>query len=104
MSNGMQQLRERRFFENWDGHVAPERVQTSEAILRRLIDDLLALGSAPTEPAVREAVTACVRRFNEIDDGWICTIEREDIYEQVGQIIDICGFEFDEDWVDERDW
>jgi hypothetical protein len=33
-----------------------------------------------------------------------CTIEREHIYEQVGRIIDLCGFEYDEEWVSERDW
>lgn len=52
----------------------------------------------------REAVAECIRRFNSLDDGWICTIEREDICEQIGRVIDACGFECDEDWVGERDW
>jgi hypothetical protein len=100
----LQRLREGRFFDGWDGFVAPEHVEASEASLRRLIDDLIALGPKPTEEAARRAVDACVRRFNDLDDGWICTIEREDIYEQVGRVVDACGFDCQEDWLDERDW
>jgi hypothetical protein len=100
----LQRLREQRFFDGWDEFVAPEHVRDSEASVRRLIDDLIALGPQPTEEAVRRAVDACVRRFNDIDDGWICTIEREDIYDQVGRVVDACGFDCQEDWLDERDW
>ncbi len=58
-----------------------------------------------SEEAAREAVDACVHRFNDLDgDGWINTIEREDIYEQIGRVIDLCGFGYDEEWVGERDW
>jgi hypothetical protein len=100
----LKSLRTQRFFEAWDGFVEPGHVKVSEANMRRLIDDLIALGLEPTEEAARRAVDECVRRFNDIDDGWICTIEREDIYVQVGRIIDCCGFECGEDWLDERDW
>jgi hypothetical protein len=100
----LEQLRGQRFFEGWDEFVGPERVAASEASLRRLIDDLLALGPEPSEEAARAAVDECVRRFNTLDDGWICTIEREDIYEQIGRVVDSCGFECDEDWLGERDW
>jgi hypothetical protein len=100
----VRRLREQRFFGGWDEFVAPEHVEASEASVRRLIDDLISLGPEPTEEAARRAVDECVRRFNDIDDGWICTIEREDIYEQLGRIVELCGFECDEDWLDERDW
>ena len=100
----LQGLREQRFFDGWDGFVAAEHVEASEASVRRLIDDLIALGPKPTEEAARRAVDECVRRFNDIDDGWTCTIEREDIYEQVGRAVDLCGFDCQEDWLDERDW
>jgi hypothetical protein len=49
----LQRLREQRFFESWDGFVTPERVEASEANLRRLIDDLIDLGPQPTEDAAR---------------------------------------------------
>jgi hypothetical protein len=101
---GLRCLRDERFFDGWDEFVAPERVAASEASVRRLIDDLIALGPEVSEEVARRAVNECVRRFNDLDDGWICTIEREDIYEQVGRVIDLCGFEYGEDWVGERDW
>ena len=103
-SETLEGLRASRFFESWDGSIAPEHIEASEGILCRLIDDLIALGPDRTEDATRRVVEACVQRFNEIDDGWICTIEREDIYEQVGRVVDVCGFEYDEDWLDGRDW
>ena len=96
-------LRGQRFFEAWDGHVPAKNVAASEASVGRLIDELIALGPAPTEKAARRAVAACVRRFNKLDDGWICTIEREDICEQIETVVELCGFECDEDWID-RDW
>jgi hypothetical protein len=100
----LKRLREQRFFDGWDGFIAPEHVEASEASIHRLIDDLLALDPLPSEEAARQAVDECVRRFNGIDDGWICTIERENIYEQIGQVVDACGFDCQEDWLDERDW
>lgn len=101
----LRQLRGQRFFGGWDEFVSPDRVEASESSLRRLIDDLLALGPEPTEAAARLAVDECVRRFNALDDdGWICTIEREDIYERIGQAVGACGFDCREDWLDERDW
>ena len=102
---GLRRLREERFFDGWDEFVEAERVAASEASVRRLIDDLIALGPELSEEAARAAVDECVRRFNALDDdGWICTIEREDIYEQVGRVIDLCGFEYGGEWVGERDW
>jgi hypothetical protein len=100
----LQQLREQRFFSNWDEFLARERIDASESIIRQLIDELLAAGSQLTELTARQIVHECVQRFNKIDDGWICTIEREDIYEEVGRIIDACGFTCEEDWLSGRDW
>jgi hypothetical protein len=102
---GLRRLRDERFFAGWDEFVSHERVVASEATVRRLIHDLIALGPELSEDVARGAVDECVRRFNALDDeGWVCTVEREDIYEQVGRVIDLCGFEYGEEWVDERDW
>ena len=76
----------------------------SQSTLAGIEDRSIAFGPVLSEEAARRAVDACVRRFNDVDDGWICTIEREDIYEQVGRVIDLCGFEYGEDWTNERDW
>jgi hypothetical protein len=101
---GLRRLRDKRFFPSWDEFVSPERVAASEASVRRLIDDLIALGPELSEEAARRAVEACVRRFNDLDDGWIVTLEREDIYEQIGRVIDLCGFGYDEAWIGVREW
>ena len=100
----LRQLRGQRFFGGWGEFDSADRVEASEAILHHLIDDLLALGPDPTEAAARLAVEECVRRFNALDDGWICTIEREDICEQIRRVVDACGFDCQEAWLDERDW
>ncbi len=100
----LRKLRKERFFESWGDFVDANRIKSAEASIRRLIDELLALGRGRTEAAARHAVALCVRRFNRMDDGWICTIEREDIDEQIGRVIDACGFEYGEDWLDEREW
>jgi hypothetical protein len=102
---GLQELRDGRFFPGWDGFVAPERIAASEASVRSLVDELITCGPNLSEDAARAAVDECFRRFNALDDdGWICTIEREDIYEQVGRAIELCGFEYGEEWVSERHW
>jgi hypothetical protein len=102
---GLQQVRERRFFEGWDGYVAAEKVTASEDSIRSLIDALVALGPKGSKRTVRREVRHCVERFNELDEGWICTIEREDIVECLGQIVDLCGMDGSAEWVDEgRNW
>ena len=78
----LRRLREQRFFDGWDELIDREHVEASETSVRRLIDDLIALGPQPAEEAVRGAVDECLRRFNDLDNGWICTTEREDICEQ----------------------
>src|SRR4051812_4359277 len=78
----LRQLRGPRFFGGWGELDSADRIEASQVSLHRLIDDLVALGPDPTEAAARQAVEECVRRFNALDDGWICTIEREDICEQ----------------------
>jgi hypothetical protein len=100
----LQKLRKKRFFEGWDEFIDAQHVAASEASMIRLVDDLLALDSKLTEKAARKAVDKCVKRFNDLDDGWICTIEREDICEQICTVVEACGFDCEEDWLDERDW
>jgi len=88
----------------WAGYVAEGLWNQSVASAHRLIDDLIGLGSDPKEADVKAAVDRCVVRFNELDDGWICTIEREDLFELICEVVGLAGFECDEDWVDEREW
>jgi hypothetical protein len=46
-----------------------------------------------------------VERYNELDDGFICTIEREELCDILYELGDFCGLDSEEDWVDEwREW
>jgi len=90
--DALEQHREQRFFRAWDGFVAAEHVSASEEAVRRLIDGVLAIGPVLDERTARRLVRQSVLRFNELNDGWICTIEREDICEELDRIIELCGF------------
>jgi len=47
----------------------------------------------------------CGRRFNELDDGWICSLAREGIYEQIGHVVELAGFSsYDQDWISKQEW
>ena len=101
----LRQFREQRYFADWDGSVPEEAIAAFEESIRKLVDTLIAVGPAASEPQVQEAVHACVAHFNELDQGWICTIEREDICDCLGQVVDLCGLDGSADWVAEnRDW
>lgn len=100
----LERLRHERFFGGWDGYVISVRVSAAEACLRQLVEDLASQSALLTEPIARAAVAECVRRFNAMDDGWICTIEREDICEQIARVVTASGFDCDDDWLNERDW
>ena len=102
--SALKKRREQPLFADWKGNVPDEGVQASQSCVRQLIDDLIALGEAPDEDAARAMVAACVGRFNELDDGWITTIEREDIADAIASVVELAGFEFDEDWIGDREW
>jgi hypothetical protein len=98
-------VRGKRHFKGWDTFVDCRLVQRSEASIDKLIDDLILLGNEPDETKARRAVARCVKRFNRMDDdGWICTIEREDICGVVAGLVVACGFEDDDDWYEDADW
>ena len=70
-AGGLEPFRGRRFFEGWEGFVDAELVDASEASLRKLVEDLIALGPSPDEAGARRAVDRCVRRFNRLDEEGI---------------------------------
>ena len=102
--DALKQLRDTRFFEAWDGFVSAERVNASEQIMRELVDTLVAADFPAGEPAVRQAVQVAVARFNQADDGWIDTIEREDICDQLSELVEVAGFSCEDDWLGGREW
>ena len=92
---------------SWDGEVRETAVKSTREILREFIDMLLALGADPPIESIESAFVTCVRRLNELDmeDQFICTIEREDLCEELWTIGDICGAaDSIDDWIGERDW
>lgn len=101
----LRKLREQRFFAAWDGSVPEEMLAASELAIRTLIDSLIAFGPAAPQTAVQRVVHECVERFNELDQGWISTIEREDICDCLSRVVDSCGLDGSADWIAEnREW
>ena len=91
-------------FADWGDFVPAGMADAGTSAVRQLVADLIALGPSPDEAAARAAVSACVRRFNALDDGWIDTTVREDVAETLWKLIDLAGFDGDEGWIDEREW
>ena len=102
--DALKRYRDIRFFESWDGFVSAERIITSEQIVRGLIDTLIVTAPPTGEPTVRQVVRHAVARFNEADDGWISTIEREDICDQLSRVTQVAGLTCEDEWLDGRKW
>lgn len=100
--DGLRRARKERFFAAWDGRVAAKAVEAAEEAIRSLIDGLIALGPCGTETDVREKVDQCVEQFNQLDNGWITTIERDDIGDCLSRIVGLCGMDRSADWVAEN--
>ena len=104
-SVALKELREQRFFSGWDGFVSAERVTASEQLIRSLIDAITANGPVATVAEVQRCVRECVARFNELDQGWILTMEREDICDRLSRIVAFCGMDGSAEWIaDNREW
>jgi hypothetical protein len=64
-------------------------------------------GRGPDAPegAASDILRGCVERYNDLDDGYIGTIEREELCDLLDQVGELCGLDSGEGWVDEwRDW
>ena len=71
------------------------------------IDALIALGPDAPEPALIDEIQHCVQRFNDLDEdeGFIETIEREDICEAIDRMADLIGLDdYGEALEGGRDW
>lgn len=91
------------FFHDW-----PVDQTVREACWKNLadtVDALIALGPKADVEDATEVLRRCIERYNELDDGFICTIEREELCDILYEIGDLCGLDSEDDWVDEwRDW
>ena len=96
----LRQVRAEIGFPDW-----PEQREAVEDLLRGTVDALLALGPSAGEAAVMDRLRAAVGRLNEMDDGFIGTLEAEDLCNALYRIGEAAGVSLDEEWVDEhRDW
>jgi hypothetical protein len=100
----LRQRREQPFFAAWSGHVHQAHIAAAEDSIRQLIDSVIARDVNPSKNDVRSAVVGCVLRFNQLDDGWIMTIEREDIVDAIGAVTKLTGFQCDDEWIEDREW
>ena len=95
-------------FAGWQGYVEPAQLRGSRKIMRQAIDALEALGPEPPEWAVLDVLRRTVERFNELEDetdGFIDTIEREDICERLSDLVHLTGLEGLDELADYwRDW
>jgi hypothetical protein len=91
------------YFQDW-----PISTRKRRACWRNLaatLDALIALGPRGSVEDATGLLRRCVAKFNRLDDGFICTIEREELCDILYEVGDLCGLDSGEDYVDEwRDW
>lgn len=91
------------YFGDWP--VSPEEREACWKNLADTLDALIALGPQGSVAGALHILHQCINRYNELDTGFICTIEREDLCDILYEIGDLCGLDNKEDWVDAwRDW
>ncbi|WP_422929093.1 hypothetical protein [Singulisphaera sp. PoT] len=90
-------------FSDWP--ISPEVREACWRNLADALDALIALGPDGSEDDASEILRRCIERYNDLDDGFICTIEREELCDILYELGDDCGLDGGEEWVDEwRDW
>ena len=77
------------YFVDWP--VEPEQREACWENLAQTLDALIALGKRGTVEDATEIFRQCVERYNELDEGFICTIEREELCDILYEIGDYCG-------------
>ena len=107
--NALAEFRERltaekdSYFSDWPAK--PDQREACWQNLAQTVDSLIALGPGGTVEAASDILRQCVERFNELDDGFITTIEREELCDILYEIGDHSGLDSEDEWVDEwREW
>src|SRR5262249_14220625 len=91
------------YFADWP--VSPAVREACWKNLADTLDALIALGPKGSVEGASDLLRLCIERYNKLDEGFISTIEREDLCEILYEIGDLCGLDNEEEWVDEwRDW
>ena len=99
-------LRSAAFLEQWTPGVSKGDVEKTRSIIERGIDEIVGLGPEASESACVEVLRAIVRALNEADDGFICTLEREDLCDFLFAIGGRAGVRESavQEVLEERDW
>jgi len=91
------------YFAEWE--MEPDQREACWQNLALTLDALIALGQQGSVKNSTEILRRCVEQYNELDDGFICTIEREELCDIMYEIGGYCGLDGDGAWVDAwRDW
>lgn len=91
------------FFDDWP--ITPDQREACWQNLAQTLDGLVSLGRRGKVEDATAVLRGCVERYNELDEGFICTIEREELCDILYEIGELCGLVSSDDWVDEwRDW
>lgn len=91
------------YFADWE--IEPEQREACRRNLVETVDALIALGRDGSVEDATAILQRCVERFNDLDEGFICTLEREELCGILYEIGGYGGLDDEEDWVDEwREW
>lgn len=91
------------YFGEWP--ITSEQREACRLTLVQTVDALIALGPRGSVEDATGVLRRCVERYNELDEGFICTIEREELCDILYELGDFCRLDSKEDWVDGwREW
>jgi hypothetical protein len=101
-------LRKERLFVEWEESVPPATLRKCRAIIRKSIDELIALGPRPKRAAAMAVLRSCTEQLNALDKaqgGFIDTIEREDLCAAIDRLGNAVGIRTKESVADAwREW
>jgi hypothetical protein len=99
-------LREANFLKGWSPSLSEEEVSKIRAIIEKGIDELIQISDRGSKDEKLSILKTIVININEADEGFICTIEREDLCEFLFEVGEAVGVDGDsvEDVLSERDW
>ena len=92
----LQEMQKRTPFTSWEGYTDEEAIEDSRAVYRETIQSLIELGPEPDRERVLAILGQYVEAFNALDakyDGYIETIERENICDTVEEMAAACGLQ-----------
>lgn len=102
----LKRLRQNELLADWQGHVTETDILACRKILHATIDKLLEVGPQKIAADGPTIVTEAVLALNEIDSGFICTIEREDLcefFEELGERSGLSAGDIEE-VLENREW